>query len=469
MKGPNSSAVTACSEHRIAWPQDLIRRYNVSGPRYTSYPTALSFRDLSPDEAARIMGHSDPTAPLSLYVHIPFCRHLCYYCACNKVVTRDHSRADAYLDALEEEMQLAATWHRQRPVTQLHWGGGTPTFLTDAQTDRLCDLLEQYFDLDADPERREFSIEVDPRVTSVDRLEQLYKRGFNRLSLGVQDFNLETQEAVHRIQPFGMVSDLVDAAREIGYRSINFDLIYGLPLQTVKRFHATLEKVIALRPDRIACYSYAHLPSRFSPQRRLITSDLPEAETKLSILQDTVNTLQDAGYFYIGMDHFALPEDELAKAWHDGSLQRNFQGYSTQAETELLALGVSAISQLGNAYLQNHKDLGDYQASVEAGTPAVRGYQMTRDDEIRRHVIMRLACQNAVQLSEMERLFGINVRLYFAREWPVLLELESDGLLKLETDHIRVTDIGRLLLRPICMVFDAHLSDTPSNRFSRVM
>ncbi len=469
MKGSPTPAQVGSKNHRIAWPDELIRRYNISGPRYTSYPTALSFEEWTPDQAAAVMDRSDPSAPLSLYVHIPFCRHLCYYCACNKVVTRDYGRADTYLDALEEEMQYAAAWHRGRPVTQLHWGGGTPTFLTDEQTDRLCDMLERYFNLENDPAKREFSVEVDPRVTSADRLEQLYQRGFNRLSLGVQDFNEETQEAVHRIQPFGMVSDLVDAARDIGYHSINFDLIYGLPLQTVERFHATLQKVIALRPDRIACYSYAHLPSRFSPQRRLITSDLPAADTKLAILQDTVHTLQEAGYFYIGMDHFALPDDELSQAWRNGTLQRNFQGYSTHAETELLALGVSAISQLGDTYLQNHKDLAEYQEAVNSGSAVAKGYRMTRDDEIRRHMIMHLACQNEVILSEVEERFDINVRLYFAREWPVLQELESDGLVRVDDDHIRVTDIGRLLLRPICMVFDAHLSETPSARFSRVM
>ncbi|TGG92920.1 oxygen-independent coproporphyrinogen III oxidase [Natronospirillum operosum] len=469
MKGSQQTTDDRLALTPVAWPTELIERYNLSGPRYTSYPTALSFADCTQEQAARIMDSTDPAAPLSLYVHIPFCRHLCYYCACNKVVTRDVGKADAYLDALEEEMQFHSAWHRERPVSQLHWGGGTPTFLTDVQTDRLCDLLERYFNLGADPEGREFSVEVDPRVTSAERLQQLHERGFNRLSLGVQDFNIDTQKAVHRVQSFALVADLMAAAREIGYRSINVDLIYGLPLQTVERFHETLTKIIALRPDRIASYRYAHLPSRFSPQRRIISSDLPAADTTLDIMRDTVMTLQRAGYQYIGMDHFALPEDELVQAYRSGTLQRNFQGYSTRADTDLLGLGMSAISQLGGSYLQNHKDLADYQQAVQTGSAVIKGYSPSRDDDIRRHVIMRLACQGELQWPELETRFDINARLYFAREWPALNELATDGLLELTESHVRVTATGRLLLRAILMVFDAHLSQTPSARYSRVM
>lgn len=454
---------------RIAWPADLIERYNVSGPRYTSYPTALAFEKWSPEDRAAVLDTADPGAPLSLYVHIPFCRHLCYYCACNKVVTRDITRADVYLDALEREMRHLPAAVTQRPVRQLHWGGGTPTFLTDAQTERLCTLLQQHFMLEPFHSRAEFSVEVDPRVTPPERLARLAEWGFNRVSLGVQDFNSDTQKAVHRIQPYAQVAELIDAARSIGYRGINLDLIVGLPLQTVERFHDTLEQVIQLRPDRIACYSYAHLPTRFSPQRRIISSDLQSPEGKLSILHDTVDTLQAADYQYIGMDHFALPNDELVAAYNEGTLQRNFQGYSTHADTDLLGLGVSAISFINGTYLQNEKQLTTYQKAVKRGSAIAKGYRITRDDRIRRHVIMSLACQGRVSLVDLNQRFDINSRLYFAAEWPALQTLEADDLIKLDDSFIQVTSIGRLLLRPICMTFDAHLKGTPQSRFSRVL
>lgn len=453
----------------ISWPTDLIDRYNVSGPRYTSYPTALSFRDWTAKDADDTLRQCDPEAPLSLYVHIPFCRHLCYYCACNKVVTRDGSRADAYLDAVEREMVHVAQFVGQRPVRQLHWGGGTPTFLSEDQLRRLCQLLHHHFNLESGKSRHEFSVEIDPRVTSSSQLALLAAWGFNRVSLGVQDFNEDTQKAVHREQSYEQVAELIEAARNLGYRGINIDLIYGLPLQTVERFHETLEKVITLRPDRIACYSYAHLPARFSPQRRIISSDLPSPDTKLSVLQDTVDTLQVAGYRYIGMDHFALAGDDLVKAHEDGTLQRNFQGYSTHGDTELLGLGVSAISQIGGAYLQNEKDLVDYQNRVHQGSAVAKGYRITRDDLIRRSVIMDLACNGRVSLKALEQRFDIHARLYFAKEWTTLERLAEDGLIELDSRYIKVTGIGRLLLRPICMAFDAHLNDTPKTRYSRVL
>ena len=451
----------------ITWTPELIERYDMSGPRYTSYPSVLSFDDWDTAKVLAVIERSDLQAPLSLYVHIPFCRHLCYYCACNKVVTRDHSRADAYLDALAQEMRQLAPWFAQRPVHQLHWGGGTPTFLTDTQTDRLYGLLAEHFDLQSAPE--EYSIEIDPRVTSAERLQQLYDLGFHRISMGIQDFNAETQAAVHRIQPFDEVAELVAAARRIGYRSINFDLIYGLPLQTVERFHDTLAQVMTLRPERIACYHYAHLPSRFSPQRRLITSDLPTPATKLAIFADVIQTLQQAGYVYLGMDHFALPEDDLTQAWHNQTLQRNFQGYATQGGTDVLALGVSAISRIGNSYWQNHKDLDTYQSAVHDALPVMKGYHLKRDDVIRGHIIQRLTCHNEITWGELADAFGINVRLYLAREWPLLEQLEQDGLIELSAEGMRITNSGRLLLRPICMVFDAHLESTVRNRFSRVI
>lgn len=453
----------------ITWPTDLIERYNINGPRYTSYPTVLSFADWSGDDGDQILAGTDPEAPLSLYVHIPFCRHLCYYCACNKVVTRDSTRADTYLDALEKEIQHVTRYVGRRPVRQLHFGGGTPTFLTDTQTRRLCKMLHDAFNLDRDHARCEFSVEVDPRVTSAAQLALLATWGFNRVSFGVQDFNPDTQKAVHREQTFEQVAELISAARSLGYRGINVDLIYGLPLQTVDTFHETLEKVIVLRPDRIACYSYAHLPARFSPQRRISSSDLPTSEVKLNLLQDTVATLQKAGYRYIGMDHFALAGDELVKAHEDGTLQRNFQGYSTHGNTELLGLGVSAISQIGGAYMQNEKQLADYQNRVNTGSAVAMGYRITRDDRIRRHVIMSLACHGRVSLADLEQRFDIHARLYFAGSWSRLETLAEDGLIILDSRYIKVTEAGRLLLRPICMAFDAHLKQTSKQSYSRVM
>ncbi|MFC3854005.1 oxygen-independent coproporphyrinogen III oxidase [Salinispirillum marinum] len=453
----------------ILWKPDTIARYNISGPRYTSYPTALSFTDVPHEQRENVLQATPKDAPLSLYVHIPFCHHLCYYCACTKVVTRDQSKADAYLDALALEMAQLAPLVRHRKIRQLHWGGGTPTFLNAAQTERLMHLLQQHFQLETNDRKREYSIEIDPRVTTVAHLEQLRAWGFNRVSLGIQDFHRPTQEAVHRIQGPELVGHLVKAARDMGFHGISFDLIYGLPFQSLSSMKRTLNQVIELAPDRIACYSYAHLPERFAPQNRILSSDLPSPDTKLELLHTLIEGLQAADYRYIGMDHFARPDDGLVKAYENGTLQRNFQGYSTHGNTDLLGIGMSAISALQDQFLQNHANLEDYQKACTTGQTTYRGYVLNEDDRIRRRIIMDLACQGYVNFAMMCDEFAIDFWRYFAPELERLQGLADDGLIELTEDDLTVTTLGRLLLRPICMVFDAYLGGHGQQQFSRVI
>ncbi|MFY0665499.1 MAG: oxygen-independent coproporphyrinogen III oxidase [Natronospirillum sp.] len=453
----------------ILWQPDVINRYNISGPRYTSYPTALQFAPVPTTELPDALAQGAHHEPLSLYVHIPFCHHLCYYCACTKVVTRDQSKADRYLDALELEVQRVAPMVRQRPIRQLHWGGGTPTFLNTKQITRLCQILSQHFQLEPNDQKREFSIEIDPRVTTAEDLQQLRDWGFNRLSMGIQDFHQPTQEAVHRIQSPAMVTELVGQARSLEFHGISFDLIYGLPHQTLTSMQRTLQQVIALAPERIACYSYAHLPDRFAPQRRILATDLPSPSGKVELLHTIVQQLQEAGYRYIGMDHFALPSDGLVKAHENATLQRNFQGYSTHGNTDLLGLGMSAISSIKDTYLQNYADLDSYQNACATQLPTHRGYRMHDDDRIRRRVIMDLACQGYVNFAYMCDEFAFDFSAYFAPELEALQTLANDGLVVLTEDDLTVTDLGRLLLRPICMVFDAYLASHGQTRYSRVI
>ncbi len=456
------------------WDQDLILKYNVTGPRYTSYPTAVQFEDCSAED---FMAHitesarqSKATAPLSLYVHVPFCQHVCFYCGCNKIATKDQSRADQYLNALEEEMKTLAPYFRGRPVQQLHWGGGTPTFLSGEQTKRLIKMLRQNFDILAD-DLGEYSIEIDPRVTTPDRLMLLRELGFNRISLGVQDFNEPTQIAINRTQSYELVEESVTAAKEYGFFSISFDLIYGLPHQTQESFDQTLDRVIELNPDRIAVYNYAHLPERFMPQRRINESDLPSPSEKLDILGHAISKLQKAGYVYIGMDHFAKPDDDLVKAQEEGTLQRNFQGYSTNGDTDLLGLGVSSISHISNAFLQNFRELDKYEEAALNGVPSTfKGYSLNNDDIVRQQVIKDLSCNGWVDYEKLDEQFDIDSRAYFSHELVRLASLEEDGLVKLEENGIKVTMQGRLLLRPICMVFDAYLQrDAHKASFSKVV
>jgi oxygen-independent coproporphyrinogen-3 oxidase len=452
---------------------DLLRRFDIPGPRYTSYPTADRFVEaFTEDDYVQALEQrkaGSMALPLSLYVHVPFCESVCYYCACNKVITKHHERAAEYLRylALEVELQVAHVGPG-RSVSQLHLGGGTPTFLSDAELEDLMSMLRSHFTL---VPGGEYSIEVDPRTVTEERLRTLARLGFNRLSFGVQDFDPTVQKAVHRTQPAEQVFALVAAARRIGFESINVDLIYGLPLQTPESFARTLAQVNELRPDRIALYAYAHLPSRFKPQRRIIAAELPSGGAKLSMLSASLDALQDAGYVYVGMDHFALPTDALAVAKRQGRLHRNFQGYSTQPDCDLIALGVSAIGRIGATYSQNAKTLEEYRDMLDQGRlPIVRGLALTRDDLLRRAVIMSLMCQGELQFESIELGHLIDFRQHFARELEALEGLAEHGLVRLDATGVQVTDTGWYLVRAIAMVFDKNLQvDLDRARFSKII
>lgn len=452
---------------------DLLRRFDIPGPRYTSYPTADRFVEAFTEQdyvqALEQRKVGSMALPLSLYVHIPFCESVCYYCACNKVITKHHDRAAEYLRylALEVELQVAHVGLGQN-VSQLHLGGGTPTFLSDTELEDLMSMLRSHFKL---VPGGEYSVEVDPRTVTEERLRTLARLGFNRLSFGVQDFDPTVQKAVHRIQPAEQVFALVAAARRIGFESINVDLIYGLPLQTPESFARTLAQVNELRPDRIALYAYAHLPSRFKPQRRIIAAELPSGSAKLAMLSASLDALQDAGYVYVGMDHFALPTDALAVAKRQGRLHRNFQGYSTQPDCDLIALGVSAIGRIGATYSQNAKTLEEYRDMLDQGRlPIVRGLALTRDDLLRRAVIMSLMCQGELQFESIELGHLIDFRQHFARELEVLEGLAEHGLVRMEPGGVQVTEAGWYLVRAIAMVFDKNLQvDMDRARFSKII
>ena len=453
--------------------EDLLRRFDVSGPRYTSYPTADRFVEAFTEneyiQALEQRRAGSMALPLSLYVHIPFCESVCYYCACNKVITKHHSRAAEYLRYLAREVELqVAHLGKGHNVSQLHLGGGTPTFLSDAELEDLMAMLRRHFTL---VPGGEYSVEVDPRTVTEERLITLARLGFNRLSFGVQDFDPAVQKAVHRVQPAEQVFELVAAARRIGFESVNVDLIYGLPLQTPESFARTLAQVNELRPDRIALYAYAHLPSRFKPQRRISAAELPSGGDKLSMLSMSLDKLMAEGYVYVGMDHFALPNDALAVAKRQGRLHRNFQGYSTQPDCDLIALGVSAIGRIGATYSQNAKTLEEYRDLLDQGRlPIVRGLALTRDDLLRRAVIMSLMCQGEVLFESIELGHLINFRSHFARELEVLEGLEANGLVRLGPTGIQVTETGWFLVRAIAMVFDKNLQvDLDRARFSRII
>ncbi len=451
---------------------ELITRYDGRGPRYTSYPTALQFTpDVDADTYSENARNSNSAGlPLSLYVHVPFCEALCYYCGCNKIVTRNAARVARYIDALCREIEMqGGLFDRSRVVEQIHFGGGTPTYLNAEQLDRVFGQLRDSFSLDTS-ENRQFSIEVDPRTVDRERLEELTALGFNRLSLGIQDFDPEVQQAINRIQPVGSVEQLVADARELGFDSISFDLIYGLPRQDPERFARTLDATLAIRPERLSVYNYAHLPDRFRSQRLISEADLPSAAGKLEILGATIQRLTDAGYVYIGMDHFALPDDDLAEAQRDGSLQRNFQGYSTHWHCELIGLGVSSIGSIGNVYAQNAVKTQDYEELIESGTlPVRKGMVVDYDDQIRSAIIQSLMCYDKLSFSQIERAFDIRFREYFANELANLDVMEADGLLERGEGSIRILPRGRYLLRNIAMVFDRYLGNTPVERFSKAI
>ena len=453
----------------------LLQRFDVSGPRYTSYPTAdrfveaFGYDEYSAALAHRRSGAAAMALPLSVYVHIPFCESLCYYCACNKIITKHHERGAPYLNYLAKEVAL----HVQRigagqSVSQLHLGGGTPTFLSDAELGQLMAMLRSNFTL---VPGGEYSIEVDPRTVDEARLRMLSALGFNRLSFGVQDFDPAVQKAVHRIQPVENVFALVEAARRIGFESINVDLIYGLPKQTPESFDRTLAQVAELRPDRIALYAYAHLPERFKPQRRIIAIDLPGASNKVTMLARSLAAFDAAGYVYVGMDHFALPNDALAVAKRQGRLHRNFQGYSTQPDADLIGLGVSAIGKIGATYSQNAKTLEEYQNLLDHDhLPVVRGLAVSRDDLLRRTVIMALMCQGEVVFQSIELAHLIDFKEYFAAELELLGAMQAQGLVQLDETGIQVTATGWFFVRGVAMVFDKYLqADKTRARFSKII
>jgi oxygen-independent coproporphyrinogen-3 oxidase len=447
----------------------LIGRYDGPGPRYTSYPTALQFTpefgEAGYRAAAARSRAARPGAPLSVYVHVPFCTSPCFYCGCNRVITRQWGAGDIYLAALDKEIALqGALFENLRTIEQLHFGGGTPTFLDDAQIGRVMASLDRHLGT-TDAERREYSIELDPRTIHAGRMAALAGLGFNRVSLGVQDFDPQVQKAVNRVQSVKDTLDLIVEARRVGMRSVSVDLIYGLPYQTPESWARTLDLIVAAAPDRIAAYSYAHLPERFKAQRRIDAAHLPDARTKLALLELTIARFTAAGYEYIGMDHFARPDDELAIARREGTLHRNFQGYATRGGLELLGLGVSAIGQLDDAYCQNATRLDDYYALVNAGRlPIAKGLRMTAEDQLRRDVIMALMCRDGLDFGAIERRHGIGFRAHFASELDRLDALERDGLVETRRDGIRVTAPGRLLLRPIAMVFDAYATPAAADR-----
>ena len=457
----------------IKWDLDLIRRYDLSGPRYTSYPTAIQFNpDLSADDLVNTgQKTADRNAPLSLYVHIPFCAHVCYYCACNKVITRNRKKAQPYLDTLYKEMaQLSAWYSDDRTVEQLHFGGGTPTFISNDQMIELMQKLRQNFKL-LDDDSGDYSIEIDPREVDHEKLKVLREIGFNRVSFGVQDVELEVQQAVNRVQPVEEIADVLHEARRLGFRSINIDLIYGLPHQSLESFIKTLDTIIELSPDRLSVFNYAHMPDRFRSQSHIKAEDLPSPETKLAILETTISKLIGAGYVYIGMDHFAKPDDELALAQQNGKLHRNFQGYTTHSDCDLVAMGVSSISQIGDVYYQNEHDMGAYTAAVEDHHYAIkRGVTLTPDDRIRRMVITQLICHFELNMADIEQQFNISFPDYFAEELQELERFTGDGLVKLTDNSIEVTPAGRLLIRRICMAFDAYIpKEQPTRGYSRII
>lgn len=458
----------------VATPE-LLTRFDVPGPRYTSYPTADRFVEAFGEDdyvlalQQRKQGSGGVSLPLSLYVHIPFCESLCYYCACNKIITKHPERAEVYLRYLHREVELhTAQCGTGQIVSQLHLGGGTPTFLSDEGLRNLMDMLRRNFTL---APGGEYSIEVDPRTVDADRLAFLAELGFNRLSFGVQDFDPEVQQAVHRIQPTEQVFALVAAARQLGFESINVDLIYGLPRQTPESFDRTLAQVAELRPDRIALYAYAHLPERFKPQRRIVSADLPGASAKVSMLARSLDSFSQAGYVYVGMDHFALPDDALAIAKRQGRLHRNFQGYSTQPDCDLIALGVSAIGRVGATYSQNAKNLDEYYDLLDQGRlPIVRGLALSRDDLVRRAVIMALMCQGELLFEPLEQSWLIDFEDYFSVELERLREMETQGLVRMNNDGVTVTPMGWYFVRGIAMVFDKYLqADRTRVRFSRII
>ncbi|WP_241608540.1 oxygen-independent coproporphyrinogen III oxidase [Rosenbergiella australiborealis] len=452
----------------VEWDQALIEKYNSSSPRYTSYPTAVEFTPHFSEEDFRLATGRYPNRSLSLYLHIPFCHQLCYFCGCHKVITRHPEKAERYLQQLKAEIRQRATLFKQRLLTQIHFGGGTPTFLNDEQLAELMTLIREVFRLHKDAE---ISLELDPRQFSVERLSALRAMGFNRLSMGVQDFNPAVQQRVNREQDEGQIIQLLSTMKQLGFSSINVDLIYGLPLQTVESFAHTIKQVTALRPDRMSVFNYAHMPDLFAAQRKIKVEELPTAAQKLRILQQTIDQLQTSGYQFIGMDHFALPDDELAQAQRAGRLHRNFQGYTTQSDTDLLGVGASAISMVGDTYSQNEKSLTGWSTGLrQKGSALVRGLRLSAEDILRRDIIKNLMCHFSLEIAEIEALIDQPFSDYFAQELGLLSPMVQDGLVTITAERLQVTAKGRLLVRHICLCFDHYSRKRAVQQaFSRVI
>ena len=455
--------------------KEQFERYNTSGPRYTSYPTAIEFHEQfsqSDYETAARRSNADNNKPLSLYYHIPFCDTVCFYCACNKIATKDRTKAENYLNALFKEIEIqSGLYHKDRVVDQLHLGGGTPTFISLQQMQALFNKTAQHFNLRND-DKGEYSIEIDPRECSTEMVAGLREIGFNRLSLGVQDFDAQVQKAVNRIQPEELTYRTIEAARANDFHSVSVDLIYGLPLQSIDSFAITLDKIIATSVDRISLFNYAHLPHVFKPQRRINEDQLPAAEDKLIIFNQSIQQLTDAGYVYVGMDHFAKADDPMAIAQINGELHRNFQGYSTHAQCDMVAMGVSSISEVNNVYSQNTKVLEEYYDALQHNRlPIQKGIQLSADDMLRKHIIEQLMCNFQLDYASIEASYDINFKTYFKNELQSLQSMHDDDLLILEENKLSINLLGRLLIRNICMIFDIYLQNekTKGQRFSKVI
>lgn len=459
-------------EQTVTFDIDLIKRYDKAGPRYTSYPTAMEFdgKFTADSYKQQIALSNQRGGPLSLYFHLPFCDTVCFYCACNKIITKNRKHAEPYLENLHKEIALQAElFDNSRVVEQLHWGGGTPTFLSHDQMRELMATTRQHFNL-ANDEIGEFSIEIDPREADAETIALLREIGFNRISLGVQDFNPTVQKAVNRIQSEAETFAVIDAARANGFRSVSIDLIYGLPHQTPDSFSETLDKIIAVSPERLSVFNYAHMPERFKVQRQMNSEDMPPPEVKLEILHRTIEQLTTAGYVYIGMDHFAKPDDELAIAQRKNKLYRNFQGYSTHSECDIVGLGVTSIGSVGDSYSQNQRTLEEYAASLNNNAlPVFRGITLNDDDKIRRTVITRLICHFSLDINAIENELSINFSEYFADVLPKLDQFAQDGLLIYDRNKVEVLPAGHLLIRNICMAFDFYIKEKTEQRFSKVI
>ncbi len=458
-------------DQTVKFDLNLINRYDKSGPRYTSYPTALELHEgfTTTDYQQQIELSNQRGGPLSLYFHIPFCDTVCYYCACNKIITKNRDHAEPYLANLFKEIAMqGALFDNKRPVNQLHWGGGTPTFLDFEQMSRLMATTRKHFNL-KDDDSGEYSIEIDPRATDDQTIKQLRQLGFNRISLGVQDFDVDVQRAVNRIQSEAETFAVLEAARKEGFRSTSIDLIYGLPKQSVASFAVTLDKILTVSPDRFSIFNYAHLPARFKTQRQINDADMPSAEVKLDILQMIIQRLLAEGYAYIGMDHFAKLDDELAVAQRENKLYRNFQGYSTHSDCDLVGLGVTSIGRVADSYIQNVKDLAAYDTLISQGSlPVYKGFVLNEDDKLRRAVITQLICHFSLSYAQIEQAFAIEFKDYFNDELNALKIMQADGLLSMDAEGIQVLSSGRLLIRNICMVFDYYIKSN-AQQFSKVI